>query len=35
MEARDCNSLLCYYTENDVSTKVRRRREDYSQSDRY
>ena len=26
MEARGCNNLLCYYTENDVSTKVRGRR---------
>ena len=26
MEARACNNFLCYYTENDVSTKVRGRR---------
>ena len=26
MEAHACNNLLCYYTENDVSMKVRGRR---------
>ena len=29
MEAGALNNLLCYYTENDVSTKVRGRRYDY------
>ena len=26
MKARGLNNLLCYYTENDVSTKVREKR---------
>ena len=34
MEACALNNLWCYYTENDVATKVRGRRYDYSRKDR-